>query len=160
MKNSPAMDSVYKSLYQKYETSNSQEELKELGVLFKSLDDSKEAKKYALLCFKKAEECRKSEIYNKAIEFCKMNTVGSYNKAISELYSIHPYKDTGKLIKDCDRRIYKLKMKHNNEMLERQAQLSKKKANPFSDTAKIIIIGIVLVIISIIALNIWYALPY
>lgn len=142
MNESPKMEQLYAKLYSKYESSNSETELKELGVVFNSLADYKDCKKMAVRCFRKAEECRKNAIYDKAMQYFYEDNIESYNKAVSDFYSIHPWKDTGKKIKYCNDRMFKIRSKQKQELFQREKQL-KNMNKPFriSDTVKIIFIG-------------------
>ncbi|MBR5515620.1 MAG: hypothetical protein IKU52_05410 [Clostridia bacterium] len=150
---------MYSILCSKYEVSNSETELKELGLIFNSFSNNKEYFNMAKRCFAKAEICRKNSIYDKAMNYYYEDNVESYNKAIHEFYSIHPFRDTSKKIKDCNDRIFKIKAKQQKALFEREKNFKTNSDSKITDTIKILIIGGIIASIALFIVYLWSLIP-
>ena len=117
---------IYNNAVNLMSNSSSEEAYKKAANEFESISGWKNASDLATKCFKKAEECRKDVIYNKATKLMNGNEPGDVEKAIPLFQSIPGWKDADELAAKCPELIANLS---NDKIYTRAINILEKSAN-------------------------------
>lgn len=139
---------VYTEALKLMNTAHSEKQFKDAANAFKSIVDYKDTQSLEHQCLEKAEIARKDEIYSYAKKKIAENTIDSFETAIKKLEIISGWKDSGELIDYCKQKIEELKIKEENERLEKERQSEIEQREKIRKGKKVkIVISIIIVIV-------------
>lgn len=117
-----ALECLYILAKKAMEKTNSEEAFKEAAAQFQKLDSYKDAKEQTKKCTELAEERRKSEIYNRAIDLKRKDTIEDLEDAIRVFESIAGFQDADDEIERCKNRIEEIKAEEKRKEEEKARQ--------------------------------------
>ncbi len=117
-----ALECLYILAKKAMEKANSEEAFKEAAAQFQKLNSYKDAKEQTKKCTELAEERRKSEIYNRAIDLKRKDTIEDLEEAIRVFESIAGFQDADDEIERCKNRIEEIKAEEKRKEEEKVHQ--------------------------------------
>ena len=96
---------IYDAGIREMQSAQSEEQYLQAALRFKEILTYKNAKELVEICRKKAEECRKNEIYKEALVCMNAETFCELTKAIGKFNEIYDWKDSREKIIECQNKI-------------------------------------------------------
>ena len=145
---------IYKQACKDMEYAAAEDVFNDIAKRFASISNFKDSAAKQLLCREKAEECRKNDIYDGAVDKMSAHKISEYENAIKEFESISGWRDADDKIVECQNAIEKIKRKQEAERIAREKAAKKaKRVLSIAILAICVVIAIVLVITKVIIPN-------
>lgn len=141
---------VYTDALKLMNTAHGEQHFKDAANAFSSIADYQDALSLEQQCLEKAEVARKDNIYSLAKRKMEENDIESVERAIKNFKVISGWKDADKQIGICKNKIEELKVKEENDRLERerQSEIEKREKNRKDKKVKIVISIIVFIVLA------------